>query len=246
MPRRESRVHIGSMGKLEENLRREVVTTQAEVIHDLNNLLGAIVSAASVLQAQLPAEGNAAELANDVRETAERAAKLVRRALVAARRERERARSFDLSAIVRAMEPLLRCVAGERVSLTVESSEFAGEVLVDRERLENVVVNLVANARDATPLGGDITVSTTAFAPRDDGASYATITVADTGAGMTADVRERIFEPFVTTKPLGRGAGLGLPSAQRFASESGGTIVVHSELNRGTAVVLCLPLADGP
>jgi signal transduction histidine kinase len=207
----------------------------------LNHLLGVIVSASSALRMHLPPEGRATELATEIQSAAERAAALVRRTLIAARREREHAQ-LDVSAVVRGMEPLLRCVAGDRVSLTVECDAAAGVVVVDRERLENVILNLVANARDATPHGGNVTVSTTSIPPREEeGPSYATITVADTGVGMTLEVRERLFEPFFTTKPVGHGTGLGLPSAQRFASESGGAIAVHSELNQGTAVVLYLP-----
>jgi signal transduction histidine kinase len=240
MPSRARRHHIRGMGKLDENLRHAVVVTDAEAMHDLNNLIGALVTAASVLRAHVAPESRASELASEIHTTAERAASLVRRTLVTARTERKTER-LEVGAVLREMEPLLRRIAGEHVSLTIDSSERSGRVAADRDRLEHVVLNLVTNARDATPRGGHIRVTAAELAPDHDGRAYATITVADTGAGMTHHVRERIFEPFFTTKLLGHGTGLGLPSAQRFASESGGTIAVHSELNRGTAVVLYLP-----
>jgi len=228
---------------------RTGVAVDPSVIHDFNNLLTALVAASSVLRTQVAPGSREEALAHEIHGIGERAACLARRALVSARRQRESERPFDVSATVLELQPLLRRVAGEHVSLSVECDVLAGHVIASRERLEEVLVNLVANARDATPRGGSIMVSTAYVALAGDPSaphptSYVAITVADTGVGMSADVRDRVFEPFFTTKPLGLGTGLGLPSAQRFASESGGLITVKSELNHGTAVLLYLPRVE--
>jgi len=215
----------------------------ANAMHDLNNLLGALVSVTSVLRLELPVGGRVSELAAEVQSIVDRAAALVRRALVAARKDREGVRPFDVGAVVREMEPLLRRLVGARVALTVACDEHTGTVVADRVRLEHVVLNLVANARDAMPGGGAIAVSTAAMSP-DGSATYAAIRVADTGVGMSADARDHLFEPYFTTKPVGEGNGLGLPSARRFAFDCGGTLSVESEPSHGTTVVLYLPRAE--
>jgi signal transduction histidine kinase len=178
-------------------------------------------------------------LASEVQGIAERATSLVRRVLGAARTRNARD-PFDAGDAVREMAPLLQRVATYHY-VNVDAAT-SGKVLVDRERFEHVLMNLVANARDATPAGGTITIATALVKLEE--VAYVAVSVCDTGAGMSSEVRERIFEPFFTTKPKGEGTGLGLPSARRFASESGGAIAVHSELDHGTAVVLYLPVME--
>jgi len=218
---------------------RGALAIDAHAIHDFNNLLTALIAASSTLRKAVEPGAQAAALAAEVQVIAERAAEQVRRVLGAARTRAER-RPFDPSEVVREIAPMLRRVANDH-DVRVEAQRV-GLVHVDREGFEHVLMNLVANARDATPPSGSITVSTALVTLEE--TSWAAVTVTDTGAGMSCEVRERIFEPFFTTKPAGKGTGLGLPSARRFASESGGTIAVHSQPGHGTAVVLYLPVVE--
>ncbi len=219
--------------------RTDALAIDAHAIHDFNNLLTALVSTSSVLKSTVDPGGRSDALASEVQGIAERATSLVRRVLGAAR-TRNACRPFDAAEAVREMAQLLQRMATYHyVNVDVATS---GAVLVDRERFEHVLMNLVANARDATPAGGTITIATGLVKLEE--VAYVAVSVCDTGAGMSAEVRERIFEPFFTTKPKGEGTGLGLPSARRFASESGGAIAVHSELDHGTAVVLYLPVIE--
>jgi signal transduction histidine kinase len=219
--------------------RNGTLAIDAHAIHDFNNLLAALVSASSLLRRTVDPGGRSDALASEVQGIAERATSLVRRVLGAARARAER-KPIDASETVQQMAPLLQGVAAHhQVRIDANVSAL---VLLDRERFEHVLMNLVANARDATKAGGTITVATALVTLED--TAYVAVSVADNGAGMSREIRERIFEPFFTTKPKGEGTGLGLPSARRFASESGGAIAVHSELDRGTAVVLYLPVLD--
>jgi signal transduction histidine kinase len=219
--------------------RRDALAIDAYAIHDFNNMLTALVAASAVLRKTVEPGGRTDALATEVQGIAERATSLVRRVLGAARTRAER-RPFDAAEAVRELSTTLQRVATYHY-VNVEATT-SGLVHADRERFEHVLMNLVSNARDATPAGGTITIATALVKLED--AAYVAVTVADNGAGMSREVRERIFEPFFTTKPKGEGTGLGLPSARRFASESGGAIAVHSELNHGTAVVLYLPVIE--
>jgi signal transduction histidine kinase len=213
----------------------DTLAIDAHAVHDFNGLLAALIGVSSLLRKTVEPGSRAEALATEVQAIAERATGLVRRVLGAARAERQ---PFDASDAVREMATLLERVASDR-HVRVEP-EDSGLIQVERERFEHVLMNLVANARDATPPGGSILVSAALVTLEDK--DYVAVTVCDTGAGMSREVRDRVFEPFFTTKPAGEGTGLGLPSARRFASESGGTIAVHSQPNRGTAVVLYLPV----
>jgi signal transduction histidine kinase len=219
--------------------RNDSVAIDSHAIHDFNNLLTALVATSSLLRKTVQPGGRSDALANEVHGIAERATSLVRRVLGAARAKAER-RPFDAGEVLREMSTMLSRMASFHF-VNIDAA-MGGLVVVDRERFEHVLMNLVANARDATPAGGTITVATTLVRLED--AAYVAVSVSDNGAGMSPEVRERIFEPFFTTKPKGEGTGLGLPSARKFASESGGAIAVHSELNQGTAVVIYLPVIE--
>ena len=219
--------------------RSDALAIDAHAVHDFNNLLTALVTASSMLRKTIEPGGRGDALATEVQGIAERATSLVRRVLGAAR-TRNKQEPFDASEAVRGMTQLLQRMATYHY-VNVDAT-MGGVVLVDREQFEHVLMNLVANARDATPAGGTITIATALVTLED--AAYVAVTVLDTGAGMSREIRDRIFEPFFTTKPKGEGTGLGLPSARRFATESGGAIAVHSELDQGTAVVLYLPVIE--
>jgi nitrogen-specific signal transduction histidine kinase/ActR/RegA family two-component response regulator len=223
----------------------------ASVIHDFNNLLTPLVCLSAMLTRELDKGSAAREMAAEMRETSERAAGLVRQMLSFVRRAPEAPRRLALGAVVTELRRLLERVVGEDVELVLAVDEDAGDVLVNREQLEQVLLNLAVNARDAMPRGGRLFVSTTPVTlagleesePRQSGA-YVALRVSDTGIGMSAEVRERLFERFFTTKPYGEGSGLGLAAAHRFAKGSGGFISVRSGEGAGTTVTLCLPRVE--
>lgn len=225
----------------------------ASVVHDFNNMLTPIVCASSMLMTELPRESQALALASDIRAAAERAAGLVRQVLAFVRRETVPPQRVQVGAVVDELRSLLARVVGEEVEVEVEHGEKLGDAIVDREQLEQVLLNLAANARDAMPRGGKISVRT-ANVNLDDGeanehecpagGAYVVLSVTDTGGGMSPEVRERIFERFYTTKEVGHGTGLGLAGARRFVMQSGGCISVHSEPGLGTTVAVYLPRAS--
>ena len=223
----------------------------ASVLHDFNNLMTPIVCSSALLERAVAEQPQAVGLAREIREAAERAAELLRRVLSFARRSSVGAARVSVAGSITELRSLLERVAGTGVKLSFELGDETDEAVLDREQLDHALLNLVANARDAMPSGGKLTLHTANLSINEDDASedvpaqaYVAITISDTGVGMTAEVRERIFERFFTTKDEGRGTGLGLTNARRFANESGGFLTVHSEPNVGTTVVLYLPRAE--
>ncbi len=222
----------------------------ATVAHDFNNLLVPIVFSSAVLAGEVNAGSVAASLVDDIRSAAERAASLVRHMLAFARREASPPQRVHVGLVVGELRSLVERVVGEGIEIAVDVDADLGEAILDREQLEHVILNLAANARDAMPRGGRLTIRA-ANVNLDDveaaahdcasGGAYVVLTMTDTGAGMTPEVRERIFERFFTTKVPGRGTGLGLASAHRFVTASGGCISVRTAPGQGTAVILCLP-----
>jgi two-component system cell cycle sensor histidine kinase/response regulator CckA len=217
--------------------------------HDMNNLLTPILCLTEHLESDLP-QGSARAMVHDIRSAAERAAGLTRQTLRLVRREPAHVAPVELNSVVSEMTPLFERVAGHSVRVEVALAPDAGCVRLDRERLEHMLLNLVANARDAMPGGGRLTFGT-ALVPLggagtdptiEPGEAYACLRIADTGIGMTRAVRERIFERFFTTKAIGRGTGLGLDAVRRFVAESQGCIGVHTAPGCGTTVTLYFPL----
>jgi two-component system cell cycle sensor histidine kinase/response regulator CckA len=224
----------------------------ASVAHDFNNLLTPIVANAAVLGEMLPATSRESQMAAEILMAAERAAVLVRQMLTLAKPRRSEAKCIDVHRAIADMMWLIRRVVRDGVEVAIEMGAGEGplEVLVDGNKLEHAILNLVANARDAMPRGGRLTITTSVVALGQEPSGctaqtteYVAITVADTGVGMTPQVRERIFETFFTTKEEGLGTGLGFASVRRFVEASGGCMAVHSDVGRGTSVVLYLPRA---
>jgi signal transduction histidine kinase len=225
----------------------------ASLVHDFNNLLTPMACLASCLEEDLP-PGREQEMARDIRAGAEKAAELARQTLVWARHRPSRTDSVDVAATVRDLRPLLARVAGAEIDVEVRLSGGVEAASVDRERLEHALINLTANARDAMPSGGRLSVAVKAVSfggdrvgeEPPDGAppgSYVAVFLSDTGTGMKPEVKERLFELFFTTKEPGRGTGLGLTAVKRFVDESDGFIRVQSEEGRGTTVSIYLPVA---
>jgi PAS domain S-box-containing protein len=217
------------------------------IAHDFNNLLTVIGASSDFLLHDL--RDQSSELSADVREikaATNRAASLTRQLLAFSRRQLVQPQMLDLNGVVREMETMLRRLIGENMQLSTEYAEDLGFVKLDRGQLEQIVVNLVVNARDAMPGGGTVRVCTGIATEHTNGvpAEFVTLSVADAGVGMDEQTRTRIFEPFFTTKEQGKGTGLGLSTVYGIVKASGGDIEVRSDLDEGTEFQLRFPRAD--
>lgn len=214
------------------------------VVHDFNNIITSVRGYAELLLESLPPGSTAAEDAGVIVSGMERAAGVSRRLLTFSRRDVARPRAVEVGDALARMVPLLRGAVGERHPLEVRMQATGVHVWLDPVDLEQCVVNLVVNARDALAQGGVIGV--TLRARERDGARSAVISVEDRGGGIDPAVRERLFEPFFTTKAPGRGTGLGLASVLRAMRDAGGEVEVESEPGVGSTFSLVLPLYEGP
>lgn len=220
------------------------------IAHDFNNLLTVIGASSDFLLHDL--RDQSTSLSADVREikaATNRAATLTRQLLAFSRRQLVQPQMLDLNAVVREMETMLRRLIGEDTLLTTEFTDNIGMVKLDRGQLEQIVVNLVVNARDAMPGGGTVRLCTgIETIPSDEQGSSVvecvTLAVADSGIGMDEPTRTRIFEPFFTTKEQGKGTGLGLSTVYGIVKASGGDIVVESAVGAGTEFRLRFPRLD--
>jgi PAS domain S-box-containing protein len=216
------------------------------IAHDLNNMLTSILGNATFLQRQLEPSDQRYADAVQIGEAAERSATLTRSLLAFARRDMIQPRLLDLPALLRDMSRMLRPVLGENVELDLRVAPGLPPVFVDRSRMEQVVLNLALNARDAMPQGGIVTIH--ADSVRVDGEpadlparEYVRLSVTDTGVGMDETVRTRVFEPFFTTKGIGEGTGLGLAMVYGSITQAGGTVTVESEPGAGATFHVYLP-----
>lgn len=222
--------------------------------HDLNNMLTVVSGNLDMARLSLARadEGRTQRSIANAMRGAESAAALTSRLLAFARRQPLAPRSLDASDLVGGMSDLLMRSLGERISLTVEPSPSAAMILVDAHALENAILNLVVNARDAMPDGGRLMIATrvTRLAGRSardldlEPGPYVELTIADTGPGMSDDVLKRVFDPFFTTKEQGKGTGLGLSMVYGFAKQSGGAVQIDSAPGEGTIVRMLFPQVD--
>ena len=224
----------------------------ASVTHDFNNLLMVIGSASAQLANTVQDRPAELELALEIKEAAERATTLVRQLLPRLTSQHAPPEAVNLGAVLTGVRPLLQRLAGDKVEISLLLDHALGETVVDREALEHVVFNLVANARDAMPQGGRVAIGTCNVSLGDDGLvseafatgrNYVALSVSDTGVGMSSAIRDRIFEPFFTTKDPAQGTGMGLAMVRQFALQSGGCVFAHSTPGQGTTIVLYLPRA---
>jgi two-component system, cell cycle sensor histidine kinase and response regulator CckA len=224
------------------------------IAHDFNNILAAILANSHFLLEALDPNDVRRQDADEIREAAERAASLTRQLLAFSRRQVLKPAIVDLNATVAGIQKMLCRLIGEDVSLKVTPAPDLGTVRVDVGQLEQVIMNLAINARDAMPKGGELSIETSnveldpeyaAGHPPVEAGRYVVLTVADTGVGMDAATKRRLFEPFFTTKELGKGTGLGLSTCYGIVKQSGGHIWVYSEVGRGTVFKIYLPRVDG-
>ncbi len=224
------------------------------VAHDFNNLLTAILGNAELALMDLPESHPAQENVREIVKAAERAASLTRQLLMFARKQIIDPVPLDLSAEVARSLEMLRRLLGEDVEITADLDEGLDTVKADPGQVQQLLVNLIVNSRDAMPNGGRLVIETANLTAGDDYRAihpdvtpgrYVTLAVADTGTGMSDEVLDHLFEPFFTTKRTGEGTGLGLATCFGIVKGSGGSIWVHSELGVGTEVRILLPVAEG-
>ncbi|HEX8394451.1 MAG TPA: PAS domain S-box protein [Longimicrobium sp.] len=241
---------------LEEQLRQSqkmeaVGMLAGGVAHDFNNVLTVIGGNVSLLLADTDADDPRRQDLGQIAEAAERAAGLTRQLLAFSRRQILRPQSLDVSALVSGLFPMLKRLLGEDVDLHFQSTGPVGNVEADPGQLEQVLMNLAVNARDAISAGGRISFETAEVefdgsqrawdGSRIPTGRYAMLAVSDTGTGMPPDVVSRVFEPFFTTKEVGRGTGLGLSTVYGIVRQSGGYVWVHSEVGVGSVFKIYLP-----
>ncbi|HXE58186.1 MAG TPA: ATP-binding protein [Gemmatimonadales bacterium] len=245
--------------RLEEQLRHaqrmEAVGRLAgAVAHDFNNLLAAILGFAEVLVAELPEDHPARHDADEIRRVGERGRNLVRQLLAFSRRQPVQAELVNPSQVVAELEPMLRRLIAAEVNLALHLQLDVPQVMIDPSQLEQAVVNLALNARDAMPHGGTLRVETDVAEVRAPGEAgldlpagrYVRLVVSDTGVGISEEIRDRIFEPFFTTKERGQGTGLGLSTVYGIVKQARGDIRVSSTPGLGTSFQLYFPAAPDP
>jgi two-component system, cell cycle sensor histidine kinase and response regulator CckA len=244
--------------RLEEQLRQaqkmEAIGRLAGgIAHDFNNLLSVIIGYTNLMVDQLTGEDPMLADLEEVRGAANRASTLTKQLLAFSRQQVQEPKILDLNQITFSMERMLRRLLSEDVELILSCAPRLGSVRADPGQIEQVIMNLIVNAGDAMPDGGAMTIATSdvevaagAAAERVDvqPGSYVRLSVSDTGEGMDRATQARVFEPFFTTKPLNKGTGLGLSTVFGIVHQSGGHIVIESQLGQGTTFEIYLPRVD--
>ena len=243
--------------RLEDQLRKKqrmesIGTLAGGIAHDFNNLLTVIIGYGQTLLAKVEHEPSLRSNVEHIVKSAGRAAALTRQLLAFSRKQVLQPRVLDLNTVVHDLEKMLRPLVGDDIVVTTRCAPALGSVKADLSQLEQVIVNLVVNARDAMPQGGRLTLSTANTDRTSDTAHdrevppgrYVVLSVADNGIGMSPDVLARIFEPFFTTKEVGKGTGLGLSTVYGIVEQSGGYVAVQSHTGKGTEFKVFLPRVD--
>jgi PAS domain S-box-containing protein len=249
-----------ALAKTEEALRQSqkmeaLGQLTGGIAHDFNNLLTGIIGSLDILRRRMAAHRleDLDRFMDAATMSAHRAASLVHRLLAFARRQSLDTKPSDVNALVAGMEELLHRTLGETVALQTHLRPEVWQAMADGHQLENAILNLAINARDAMEGGGQLTIETAnnsfdeQYAARHedvDAGDYVVICVSDTGSGMSPEVMEKAFDPFFTTKPIGEGTGLGLSMIYGFAKQSGGHVRIHSAPGAGTTVKLMLRRAE--
>lgn len=237
-----------------ESQKMEVLGQLASgVAHDFNNVLAVIMGYGDLLKEQLGTQNHLRQYTEEILQACERAAGLTRQLLVFSRKQAVHPVVLDLNNAIHQLSNMLRRLLDENIELDFVLADQLGHIKADSGQLGQVLMNLVVNARDAMPNGGQITIrtdnrrlETNAALPEVPPGDYVVLSVSDTGTGITEDVQARMFEPFFTTKPPGKGTGLGLATCQTIAHQSGGHISVSSKLGKGTTFSVYFPCVEQP
>jgi len=244
---------------LEEQLREaqkmeSIGKLAGGIAHEFNNLLTPIIGYSELVLNQTRNDDPLRQHIEEIKKAGERAASLTKQLLAYSRKQPLQPRVLDLNAVIAEVDRMLRRLIGGNIELVTRLAPELGRVKVDPGQIEQIVINLAVNARDAMPQGGKLTIETTnteldeAY-PRKRAAvtpgQYVMLSVSDTGCGMDAQTQSHLFEPFFTTKEIGKGTGLGLSMVYGIVKQSGGDIWVYSEIGRGTVFKIYLPRAKG-
>jgi two-component system cell cycle sensor histidine kinase/response regulator CckA len=247
-----------ALKKVEEQLHRSqkleaVGRLAGGVAHDFNNILTAILGYSDLTLRTLEDNDSARHKIEEIQRAAKRAASLTQQLLAFSRKQVLQPKVLDLNSIVTDMDRMLRRLIGEDIDLVTILEPQLGRVRADPGQIEQILMNLVVNSRDAMPAGGKLTIETRNMYLDESYAQthltvqpgqYVMLAVSDTGVGMETEIREYIFEPFFTTKEKGKGTGLGLSTIYGIVKQSGGNIWVYSEVGHGTTFKIYLPLVD--
>jgi PAS domain S-box-containing protein len=248
--------NITAQKKVEDQLRQSqkmeaIGRLAGGVAHDFNNLLGIVTACSELLRTEV--EPDAVEYIDNIREASKRGASLTRQLLAFSRRQPVEAQVLDLNERLKDVSKLLRPLMGDDVEIVLSPRPGTAIVEADPGQLDQVVVNLAVNARDAMPRGGKLIIETAVFTfdesfvrehPSMKPGRYVLLAISDNGIGMDEATRSRIFEPFFTTKEVGKGTGLGLATVYGIIKQSGGHVWVYSEVGHGTTFKIYLPSAD--
>jgi signal transduction histidine kinase/ActR/RegA family two-component response regulator len=253
------RADVGKRASLEEQLRQSqkleaIGRLAGGIAHDFNNILTAIMGYSALLQAGMEKRDPLRQEVEEIKKAVRRASSLIQQLLAFSRRQVLQLKVLDLNAVILNIQQLLQRLIGEDIELVIVPAPVLRHVKADPGQIEQVLMNLALNARDAMPKGGKLTIETAnvtvddAFARRHliSPGPYAMLSVTDTGLGMDADIQAHIFEPFFTTKEPGKGTGLGLATVYGIVKQSGGNVFVYSEPGKGATCKIYLPLVDEP
>jgi two-component system, cell cycle sensor histidine kinase and response regulator CckA len=263
-PEDPSKGHIVAMTDMTERkeLEQQILHSQkmeaigrlaGGVAHDFNNLLTSVMGYADLLACKLAPDNDLSRYAGEIRKAAELAAVLTRQLLAFSRKQLLQPRVLDVNAVVTDIRHMLERLIGEDVTLSMVLAPALGAIKADQGQVEQVILNLVVNARDAMPQGGRITIETAAVVLNENYASthlainpgpHVMLAVSDDGQGMDEATLARIFEPFFTTKEKGKGTGLGLATIYGIVKQCGGTLWVYSEVGQGTTFKVYFPRVD--